>query len=120
MKLYDLLQVLIVGGAILFSALYALGRVAPNLRGRCAMWLQQSSQLWLKSLGAKIAGASGGCGSGCDTCGSCGPKSTAASEPLKLWNLNLINRYDLRCRSVRSAAGGLISERIHRLRGNNL
>ncbi|HSB95583.1 MAG TPA: DUF6587 family protein [Spongiibacteraceae bacterium] len=77
MKLYDLVQVLIVGGAILVSALYALGRVAPNLRGRCAMWLQRSSQpLWIKNIGKKIATDSGGCGSGCDTCGSCAPKQS--------------------------------------------
>jgi hypothetical protein len=80
MKLYDLLQIFIVGGAILVSALYALGRAAPNLRGRCAMRLQSSAQPWLKFVGEKIALGSGGCGSGCDTCGSCAPKTGAAQE----------------------------------------
>jgi hypothetical protein len=76
MSLYDLLQGAIVGGAILASALYALGRIVPNARKRCATWLAGSTQpRWLQYVGAKLAGGSGGCGDGCGTCGSCGPTS---------------------------------------------
>lgn len=70
MKLYDLLQVLIVGGAIFFSALYALARIAPRTRRRCGSWLMQSTRShWLQYVGGKLAGDGGGCG----TCNSCGP-----------------------------------------------
>jgi hypothetical protein len=76
MSLYDLLQAAVVGGAILASALYALGRIAPNARKRCASWLTRSTQpRGLQYIGAKLAGGSGGCGDGCGTCGSCGPTS---------------------------------------------
>jgi hypothetical protein len=74
-SLYDVLQGAIVGGAILVSAVYALGRIAPNLRKRCATWLTGSTQpRWLQYIGGKLAGG-GGCGDGCNTCGSCGPTS---------------------------------------------
>jgi len=87
MKLYDLIQFLIVGSAIAISALYAIGRVAPNLRGRCAIWLQRSTHpRWLRAVGTKIAGSGGGCGSGCDTCGSC--ESSGAADESSLKNLD--------------------------------
>jgi uncharacterized protein DUF6587 len=79
MKLYDLIQFAIVASAILISALYMLGRVAPKLRGRCAIWLQRAGRpRWLQTVGAKMAGSAGGCGSGCNTCGSC--ESTDKAE----------------------------------------
>jgi hypothetical protein len=82
MSLYDLLQALIVGGAILVSALYALGRVVPGARKRCASWLAGPAQpRWLQYVGVKLAGGSGGCGDGCGTCGSCGPTSKVAVDP---------------------------------------
>lgn len=81
LSFYDLLQALIVGGAILASALYALGRIAPNARKRCASWLARSTQpRWLQYVGLKLAGGSGGCGDGCGTCGSCGPTSKVEVE----------------------------------------
>jgi hypothetical protein len=80
MKLYDVLQVAIVGGALGFSALYALGRVAPGLRKRCGSWLARPEQpRVLRYVGAKLAGGGGGCGDGCDTCGSCGPTAKSAN-----------------------------------------
>ncbi len=76
MSLYDLVQGAIVGGAILASALYALGRFVPNARKRCASWMAASKRpRWLQYVGAKLAGGGGGCGDGCGTCGSCGPTS---------------------------------------------
>jgi len=85
MKLYDLLQWSIVAGAILVSGLYAIGRVAPNLRARCAAWLQQSQQpRWLKYIGAKVVGGGSGCGDGCSTCGSCTPKSSETTLAIKI------------------------------------
>lgn len=79
MMLYDLLQGVIIGGAITCSALYALGRIAPNLRKRCGHWLAQSTQpRWLQYAGRKLAGAGGGCGS-CDNCGPGDKKSDAAA-----------------------------------------
>jgi hypothetical protein len=54
-SLYDVLQGAIVGGAILVSAVYALGRIAPNLRKRCATWLTGSTQpRWLQYIGGKL------------------------------------------------------------------
>lgn len=79
MKFYDVLQVAIVGGALVFSALYALGRVAPGLRKRCGNWLAQPERpRMLRYVGAKLRGGGGGCGDGCDTCGSCGPTDKSA------------------------------------------
>lgn len=93
MKLYDLLQWLIVASAVLVSGLYAIGRVAPNLRGRCAAWLQRAQQpSWMKNIGAKIAGSAGGCGDGCDTCGSCAPQQDASTLPVKILNKAPLNR----------------------------
>lgn len=80
-SLYDLIQIAIVGGAIVVSALYALGRVAPNARKRCASWLAGSTQpRWMQYVGAKLGGISGGCGDGCGTCGSCGPTSKVIDD----------------------------------------
>lgn len=76
MTAYDVLQTAIVGAALLASALYALGRVAPGLRRRCGTSLMQSTRpRWLQYVGARLAGSGGGCGDGCNTCGSCGPTS---------------------------------------------
>lgn len=75
-NLYELIQIAIVGGAIVASALYALGRVAPNTRKRCASWLAGAAQpRWMQYVGAKLGGGGGGCGGGCGPCGSCGPTS---------------------------------------------
>ncbi len=86
MTFYDGVQWVIVAIAILLSALYALGRIAPNWRKRCAAWLQRPTQpRWLQGIGAKMA-VGGGCGDGCDTCGSCTPKSSESPLPIKILN----------------------------------
>lgn len=89
MKLYDLLQLFIVASAILCSALYAVGRVAPNLRKRCAVWLQRAQQpRLLKNIGASLASGAGGCGDGCSSCGSCTPAGSELPMAIKIIDNN--------------------------------
>ena len=71
MKFYDLVQWSIIATAVLFSALYMLGRVVPQWRLQLAQHLQRPQYAsWINRFGERIGGAAG-CGSGCDTCGSC-------------------------------------------------
>ena len=59
---YALFEWLIVGGAVAISSWVAFGKFAPQLRRR----------LLAAVTGQKMEAAKGGgCGSGCDTCGSC-------------------------------------------------
>jgi hypothetical protein len=74
MTLYDAVQVVIVGAAVVFSSVYALGRVAPGLRKKIGTQLSESRYPhWVNAIGVKLGGAAGGCGSGCSSCNSCGP-----------------------------------------------
>ena len=62
MSAYTLFEWLIVGGAVAISSWVAFGKFAPQLRRR----------LMAAVTGRKPDTAkSSGCGSGCDTCGSC-------------------------------------------------
>jgi|GEM_PF-849929 len=72
MTLYDIAQAGIVGGAVLGSALYALGRVAPRLKMRIGERLLGSRHRAVSAVGLRLAGNSGGgCGGGCSSCGGC-------------------------------------------------
>lgn len=68
MKLYDVLQLVIIAGIVLVSALYMLGRLAPSWRIGVAQRLQRGdSPRWLQAVGRRIGGSAGGCGS-CNNC----------------------------------------------------
>lgn len=70
MKFYDVVQWAIVTGVVLISALYMLGRIAPQWRTQLAQHLQQPRYPhWINVFGMRIGGE-GGCGS-CDTCDTC-------------------------------------------------
>lgn len=76
LSFYDLVQWSIIVGALLFSMLYMLGRIAPQSRARLAQRLQQPRYArWVNRLGVRIGGAAG-CGA-CDSCGTCAASSTA-------------------------------------------
>ena len=71
MKFYDFAQWSIIAGAVLLSAAYMLGRIAPQWRMQLAQRLQRPGYAnWINRIGERIGGAPG-CGSGCNTCGSC-------------------------------------------------
>lgn len=71
MKSYDVMQMAVVIIAVLLSALYMLGRVAPRWRGDLAAYLQQARYpRWLNVVGTWLM-PGGGCGSGCSSCDSC-------------------------------------------------
>ena len=71
MRLYDIVQWLIFLGAVLCSALYMFGRLAPQWCARLALHLQQPRYArWINRLGMRIGGSAAGCGA-CDTCGTC-------------------------------------------------
>lgn len=61
MNAYALLEWLIVGSAVAVSSWVAFGRFFPQLRRRLVGRFSRQP----------LPPASGGCGSGCDTCGSC-------------------------------------------------
>ncbi|MFT3931445.1 MAG: hypothetical protein QM709_14235 [Spongiibacteraceae bacterium] len=70
MRIYDVVQWAIVLGIVLISALYMLGRIAPQWRVQLAQHLQQPRYAhWVNQLGMRIGGGSG-CGA-CDSCGTC-------------------------------------------------
>lgn len=77
MKLYDIVQWSIILGAVLFSGLYMLGRIAPQWRTRLAQYLQQPRYArWINQLGVRIGGSAAGCGA-CDSCGTCATPKTS-------------------------------------------
>ncbi len=80
-------QYLVVGLLVLASLLYALRKLAPQLTSRwlatASIRLNQPQRAgWVRALGRRLqpAQASGHCGDGCDTCGSCGPKPPASAN----------------------------------------
>lgn len=84
MTAYELFQDVIVGGAVVCSAVYAIGRLAPGLRRRIGVAMTAPRYpRWLNSVGLKLAGPSAGCGAGCGTCNSCGP-TAAKSDPARV------------------------------------
>jgi hypothetical protein len=67
-----MLQTLIVGVIVLLAALYAAGKYSPvEWRRRVVYRFSDGSGTgWL----ARWLDKEAGCGSGCDTCGSCAPE----------------------------------------------
>jgi hypothetical protein len=82
-----LLQYAVIAVLVAISALYTLRKLAPQLTSR---WLASGAialnkpwhARWVQALGRKLQPktATGHCGDGCDTCGSCGPKPPAAAR----------------------------------------
>ncbi|RUL72956.1 DUF6587 family protein [Dyella choica] len=82
-----LVQYVVIGLAVLASALYAFRKLAPQLTSR---WLaaasihfsQPGQAAWLRSLGRRLQPkqATGNCSDGCGTCGACGPKPPASAR----------------------------------------
>ena len=66
-----MVQYLVVGVIVLLAALYAAAKYLPKTwRERLVYRFSDGSgQGWL----ARRLGQASGCGSGCDTCGSCAP-----------------------------------------------
>lgn len=74
------IQLLLVIAIVCISALYMLGQIVPKWRIAFGLHLQQARYpAWMQSMGVRLSGAAG-CGSGCDTCGSCEPKNKATDE----------------------------------------
>jgi hypothetical protein len=82
-----LIQYVVIGLAVLASALYALRKLAPQLTSR---WLafasirfsQPGRAAWVRAWGRRLQPkqATGNCGDGCSTCGACGPKPPAGAH----------------------------------------
>lgn len=88
MSAFGVIQAVVIGVLVLGSALYALRKLLPGLSTR---WLAAASaslnkpwrKPWLRALGRRLqpAQATGNCGDGCGTCGSCGPAPSDSSPP---------------------------------------
>ncbi|WNL45014.1 DUF6587 family protein [Dyella sp. BiH032] len=88
MSTFHLVQGLVIGALVLFSAGYAFRKLLPGMSTR---WLAAASASlnkpwrasWLRALGRWLqpAQATGNCGDGCGTCGSCGPKPPSSARP---------------------------------------
>ena len=88
MSTFALLQALIIGVLVAFSAVSAFRKLLPGLSTR---WMAAASaslnkpwrRPWQRAVGRWLqpAQATGNCGDGCGTCGSCGPKPPASARP---------------------------------------
>jgi hypothetical protein len=68
---YDIIQWTIVVAIVLVSALYMLGKIAPQWRVQLAQRLQQPRySSWVNQIGSRL-------GAGCDTCGSCATRKSS-------------------------------------------
>lgn len=93
MSVYDLLQDVIIGAIVFFSALYVLRKLMPKwMRARqqaLATILSKPARPYLlRSLGAFLMpgeSSGGGCGSGCSTCSTCesNPEAEPEAKPLE-------------------------------------
>jgi hypothetical protein len=82
-----LLQYVVIGLAVLASALYAFRKLAPQITNR---WLAAASirfsapghAAWVRAFGRRLQPkqATGSCSDGCSTCGACGPKPPAPAR----------------------------------------
>ncbi|MDB6062491.1 MAG: hypothetical protein JWM78_2594 [Verrucomicrobiaceae bacterium] len=74
------IQMFIVIAIVGISALYMLGKLLPRWRKNAGLHLQLTQYpAWVNAIGVKWSGGGAGCGSGCDTCGTCEtPKKTTA------------------------------------------
>ncbi|TAL86453.1 MAG: hypothetical protein EPN74_04735 [Rhodanobacter sp.] len=88
-----LVQYLVIGAAVLASALLVWRKLAPQLSNR---WLAAAAircnrpgrAAWLRAIGRHLQPkqATGDCSDGCSTCGACGTKPPAGAkiEPMPL------------------------------------
>ena len=82
-----LAQYVVIGLAVLASALYAFRKLAPQLTNR---WMAAASMrfarpghaAWVRAVGRRLQPkqATGNCSDGCSTCGACGPKPPARAQ----------------------------------------
>jgi hypothetical protein len=87
MSAYDLLQDVIIGAIVFFSALYVLRKLLPKwMRARqqalATMLSKPARPYLLRKLGGFLMpgeSSGGGCGSGCSTCSTC--ESNPEAEP---------------------------------------
>jgi hypothetical protein len=76
-SLYPVIETLVIGGALAFSADQALRQLAPAARRAVLGWF--AARLGLRPPTAPPA--KGGCDSGCGTCGTgCGSSTTPTAE----------------------------------------
>lgn len=87
MSAYSLFEAALVTLIVAACAIKAFGRLAPKtrmrLQARLALRLDRPDRAaWLRALGRKLGAAApdAGCGSGCGTCGSCGPAEAKTVE----------------------------------------
>lgn len=88
MSAYDLLQDVIIGAIVFFSALYVLRKLLPKwMRARqqalATMLAKSGRPAVLRSVGAFLMpgeSSGGGCGSGCSTCSTCETNPEAGSD----------------------------------------
>ena len=93
MSVYDLLQDVIIGAIVFFSALYVLRKLMPKwMRARqqalATMLNQPARPYLLRRFGAFLMpgeSSGGGCGSGCSTCSTCesNPEAESEAKPLE-------------------------------------
>lgn len=85
----DILQVLIMAGLLGWSLFFMLRRIAPNFVRNRQYQLAASfnSHGWTKLAQwlAPAISSGGGCGSGCNTCGSCPSNPNKAAEQPVQW-----------------------------------
>ncbi|WP_284322202.1 DUF6587 family protein [Dyella acidisoli] len=82
-----LIQYVVIGLAVVASAVYAFHKMAPQLTNR---WLAAASirysqpehAAWVRALGRRLQPkqATGNCSDGCSTCGACGPKPPVSAR----------------------------------------
>lgn len=88
MSAYNLLQDVIIGAIVFFSALYVLRKLMPKwMRARqqalATVLVQAQRPYLLRRLGTFLMpgeSSGGGCGSGCSTCSTCESNPEAESE----------------------------------------
>lgn len=82
-----LVQYIVVGLIVLFSALVAFRKLAPQLTNRwfaaASIRLARRDSRLARFLSRRLQPkeATGNCADGCATCGACGPKKPAAAAP---------------------------------------
>ena len=81
MTAFAVIQAVVISIVVLLAAVTAFRKLLPKTATRVqARWSaalnEPSRPAWMRSLGVRMQpkAATGSCGDGCGTCGSCGPK----------------------------------------------